>query len=144
MYRIVRLKQCLLLGVSILFFSCSAVHESNPPISGSDKDKHGCIPSSGYVWSELKKECVRSFELEIQLVEVSNNQSSYTRKLGILFSEDQQKCEVFLSAKPLLLNRKDKDQFAGNFGDDEFNLLKVSDKWNFVINDTLRFIELTK
>ncbi len=34
---------------------------------GSDRDKHGCIASAGYQWSELKKECVRLFEVGARL-----------------------------------------------------------------------------
>jgi len=29
---------------------------------GDDRDKHGCIGSAGYIWSEDKKECVRPWE----------------------------------------------------------------------------------
>ncbi|MEX3011868.1 hypothetical protein [Hoeflea sp. TYP-13] len=29
---------------------------------GSDRDKHGCIGSAGYTWSEVRQDCVRLFE----------------------------------------------------------------------------------
>jgi len=33
-----------------------------PVMMGAKRDQHGCIPSAGYMWSEEKKECVRSWE----------------------------------------------------------------------------------
>lgn len=29
---------------------------------GNDKDEHGCIPSAGYSWCELKQKCLRTWE----------------------------------------------------------------------------------
>lgn len=29
---------------------------------GNDRDEHGCIASAGYVWSEVRKDCIRPFE----------------------------------------------------------------------------------
>lgn len=31
-------------------------------LPGSDKDEHGCIPSAGYSWCEVKQKCIRSWE----------------------------------------------------------------------------------
>ena len=40
---------------------------STTPMPGSDRDEHGCIGSAGYTWSELRKECIRIFEVGIKL-----------------------------------------------------------------------------
>ena len=47
------------------------------PKAGADKDAHGCIASAGYTYSELKKECIRTFEQKIQLKEIAT-QGNYT------------------------------------------------------------------
>ena len=46
----------VLVGV-IYFFSQPA-----PPMPGSDRDVHGCIPSAGYSWCEEKQKCLRVWE----------------------------------------------------------------------------------
>lgn len=33
-------------------------------VVGGDKDKHGCIASAGYTWSEVQKDCIRLWEKE--------------------------------------------------------------------------------
>lgn len=33
-------------------------------VVGGDKDKHGCIASAGYTWSEAQKDCIRLWEKE--------------------------------------------------------------------------------
>lgn len=32
------------------------------PLLGGDRDGHGCIPSAGYSWCEVKKKCLRVWE----------------------------------------------------------------------------------
>lgn len=32
------------------------------PLLGGDRDEHGCIPSAGYSWCEIKKKCLRVWE----------------------------------------------------------------------------------
>lgn len=38
-----------------------------PPIVGGDRDAHGCIGSAGYIWSEIRKTCVRIWEVGVRL-----------------------------------------------------------------------------
>ncbi len=76
----------LLLAASIAFTACSnkpAAKEQNVKdnstkttaitdtskiaMPGSDRDEHGCIGSAGYTWSELRKECIRIFEVGTKL-----------------------------------------------------------------------------
>ncbi|MCA8275556.1 hypothetical protein LGN17_24020 [Burkholderia sp. AU30280] len=37
-----------------------------PPMVGSDRDAHGCIPSAGYSWCEATQQCERPWELAKQ------------------------------------------------------------------------------
>jgi lipopolysaccharide export LptBFGC system permease protein LptF len=87
-----------LAGISALF----AQHAQ--PKAGSDKDAHGCIASAGYTYSELKKECIRTFEQKIQLKEIATK-GNYTA--AVLFNNDQSKAEIFLKEekKSLILDR---------------------------------------
>ena len=36
---------------------------------GSDRDAHGCIGSAGYIWSEVRQDCIRLFEQGIRTVD---------------------------------------------------------------------------
>lgn len=36
-------------------------------VVGGDKDKHGCIASAGYTWSEVQKDCIRLWEKGVRM-----------------------------------------------------------------------------
>ena len=81
--------------IVMLFFSCTV---QQPLKVGNDKDAFGCIPSAGYQWSELKQDCIRPFELPLQLY---NNDRTYSA--GIIFSSNLDKAEVFCKEGKLLM-----------------------------------------
>lgn len=35
---------------------------TKPMLIGGDKDAHGCLPSAGYSWCEIKQKCLRVWE----------------------------------------------------------------------------------
>ena len=94
----------LIVYISLLFFSCSA---QQPLKVGNDKDAFGCIPSAGYQWSELKQDCVRPFELPMQLY---NN--DHTFSAGILFSSNLEKAEVFCKEGRLLMLKNNINKYS--------------------------------
>ncbi len=74
---------------------------------GGDRDKHNCIPSAGYSWSQSRKECVRVWEVGIKLFDLQNpNQSAYDL---IIFSQDSTMAEVYLARNssniPIILTK---------------------------------------
>ena len=87
-----------------MFFSCSA---QQPLKVGNDKDAFGCIPSAGYQWSELKQNCIRPFELPLQLY---NN--DHTFSAGILFSSNLEKAEVFCKEGRLLMLKNNINKYS--------------------------------
>ena len=60
---------------------------------GNDKDKHGCIPSAGYSWSELLQKCIRPFEegMKFEAVDPESTSAAYT-----VFSADSLKVEIYM------------------------------------------------
>ena len=58
---------------------------------GSDRDAHGCIGSAGYIWSEVRQDCIRLFEQGIRMVDTAGN-AAY-----IVFSPDSSQVELFFS-----------------------------------------------
>lgn len=77
----------LFAGTSVLFA------QQKQPKVGADKDTYGCIASAGYTYSQLKKECIRTFEQKIQLKEIATK-GNFTA--AVLFNKDQSKAEIFL------------------------------------------------
>ncbi|WP_185289758.1 hypothetical protein [Chryseobacterium lactis] len=63
------------------------------PVLGGDKDAHGCIGSAGYTYSQIRKDCVRTFEEKIKLKEVASK-GDYIA--AVIFSKDMKKAEVFV------------------------------------------------
>ena len=79
---------------ALLFAGTSALFaQQTQPKAGADKDAHGCIASAGYTYSQLKKECIRTFEQKIQLKEIATK-GNFTA--AVLFNKDQSKAEIFL------------------------------------------------
>lgn len=91
----------LLTGTSTLFA------QQTPTKAGADKDTFNCIASAGYTYSQLKKECIRTFEQKIQLKEIAT-QGNYTA--AVIFNKDLSKAEIFLKEekKSVILNRGSK------------------------------------
>jgi lipopolysaccharide export LptBFGC system permease protein LptF len=94
--------------LALLFAGASALFaQQTHPKAGADKDAHGCIASAGYTYSQLKKECIRTFEQKIQLKEIATK-GNYTA--AFLFNKDQSKVEIFLKEEKMsvILNRTSK------------------------------------
>ena len=109
----------ILCGI-IAFSSCST---SKQGLLGNDKDKHGCIASAGYTWSEVRKDCIRTFETGTRLNNAINPKA--TTAAFAVFSSDSSVTELFLpgsSHNPLLLKS------GNNWKNKTFELKKVDGK----------------
>lgn len=74
--------------------------EETATIVGADQDEHGCKASAGYQWSELRKECVRPFELPMSILSPDK-----TTQTGVLFSADSSQVEIFSIDGHFILER---------------------------------------
>lgn len=84
------MKKTILLGA---MFLGTLVFAQQTPVLGGDKDAHGCIGSAGYTYSQIRKNCVRTFEEKIKLKEVATK-GDYIA--AVIFSKDMKKAEVFV------------------------------------------------
>ncbi|MCQ9634076.1 hypothetical protein MP478_02125 [Chryseobacterium sp. WG14] len=84
------MKKTILLST---MFLGSLVFAQKTPVLGGDRDAHGCIGSAGYTYSQIKKDCIRTFEEKIKLKEVSSD-GGYIA--AVIFSKDKKKAEVFV------------------------------------------------
>jgi hypothetical protein len=97
-------KTILITSLIALFTSCANnKNTSSAPKAGSDHDTHNCIASAGYTWSELKNDCVRSWEVGVQF-DPSATRKDKTNIASVLFLNN--KAEVFASElkTPVILN----------------------------------------
>lgn len=62
-------------------------------VVGGDKDKHGCIASAGYTWSEVQKDCIRLWEKGVRMNAVDDAE----KVLFLVFSPDSTQVELFFS-----------------------------------------------
>ena len=105
--------------------------ESNAQSTGDDLDPNKCIRSAGYVWSSIKKDCIRPFELETQLV---NKENIFFA--SILFSASLDSVEVFSKEGQFLLMKKKKNYYIGNSDDVSYFIEKNNSKWVMGKNET--------
>jgi hypothetical protein len=122
------MKNLILLSLLFFTFSCATTKKTNEskeiitPIVGGDQDEHGCIGSAGYTWSSIKNECIRVFELPLQLKTLDEKSI-----IGVVFAEGSKKAEVINSGVSLILDLK-RENYYENANNNVF-LLKQNDNW---------------
>jgi hypothetical protein len=83
--------------LTILLLSVQKNQAQEPAKLGDDRDEHGCIPSAGYQWSEIKKECIQVFEVGTALRAKANNlDKTLVTYLVFRSKSDRSKVEVFI------------------------------------------------
>lgn len=111
------MKRSLLVFIcAVCLFSCNKSAEGKSGIEskinadtinkmvGNDVDSDGCKQSAGYIWSELKHECIRLFEIGTRLNPYENPVKD-ERSAFVIFEGDR--AELFLpSSSTLILERK--------------------------------------
>lgn len=99
---------------------------------GVAMDKHGCNAAAGYMWSEVKKDCIRIFETGIRMN--SQTDKNATSSAFLVFSPDSLQVELFLPEEDIqpVLDRRSlpKGGYAWNQEDDDtYNVTKEDDIW---------------
>lgn len=84
-----------------------------PQMQGADRDKHGCIPSAGYIWSNVRGECIRTFEVGIRLYNTKNPFDSSATY--IVFSDDNIHVEAYIpkTKNSIIMRQKTTDTWQG-------------------------------
>jgi hypothetical protein len=100
-------------------------------VLGSDKDKHSCIASAGYTWSEVRKDCIRLWEKGVRM----NAVDDAGKTLFLVFSPDSAQVELFFSEEGVsneILDRRGLPAggYAWNVEDDDTKNVRLEDgKW---------------
>lgn len=127
------MKYVLFLITITLAFSCTqktttqkTMDNKVPAIVGNDVDSHGCKASAGYTWSVVKNNCVRLWEVGVQLSPIDNKEP-YTSVATAIMNDDKTKVELFIVGETgsILLDKSTELSFAGN----GYGLTQENNKW---------------
>jgi hypothetical protein len=133
-------KTILITSLITLFTSCANnKNTSSAPKAGSDRDTHNCIASAGYTWSELKNDCVRSWEVGVQF-DPSENRSNKTSIASVLFLNG--KAEVFASElkAPVILNAVKNGNIVFENTTEKVAILKENGRLNLKIGGVILYV----
>ncbi len=93
-----------------MFLGSFVFAQKSAPVLGGDRDVHGCIGSAGYTYSQLRNNCIQTFNQKIKLKEVKSDKS-YTSMTAVIFNKSMTKAEVFIPdgvAKSIILDKQGK------------------------------------
>lgn len=119
----------LFLTILFLYSSCETKSQQTKvdvqkdtvrTIVGADHDEHGCKGSAGYTWSLIRQDCIRSFELPLQL---TNKDNSFLA--GVAFASDSSRVEIFTKDGTMLLNK----QGDAIYSDTAWLFQRIQDEW---------------
>jgi len=131
------MKKIILL--STMFLGSFVFAQKSTPVLGGDRDVHGCIGSAGYTYSQLRNNCIQTFNQKIKLKEV-NSDKSYTTMTAVIFNKSMTKAEVFISdgaAKSIILDKQGKTKIwkSGSHIKDSYVLTPYKKGYQIKKND---------
>ncbi|MFS4474053.1 hypothetical protein [Chryseobacterium sp. T20] len=133
------MKKIILL--SAMFLGSFVFAQKSAPVLGGDRDVHGCIGSAGYTYSQLKNDCIKTFNQKIKLKEV-NSDKSYTTMTAVIFNKSMTKAEVFIpdgAAKSIILDKQGKAKIwkSGSHINDSYVLTPYKKSYQIKKNDVV-------
>jgi hypothetical protein len=113
-----------LISFSVFLFSCqgrasneaSTLEEIEELVVGSDVDENGCINSAGYLWSKVKKDCVRIWEVGTPFFELRTEsipESDSPQVVYVILADDQSQVELFFTDGNTVILNKSEDVSHG-------------------------------
>ena len=110
---------------------------SNGPLTGADRDNHGCIPSAGTTWSQVKQVCVQPWEAGIRLNQAAQTDGAQFAAYVILSADGTQAAGVTKDGN-YVLDRSltpDGPQWSGK----KVLLKRLPAAWELYENGTLTY-----
>ncbi len=107
-------------------------------IIGQKQKNEKCNPTTGYQWSSLKKECIRVFELPLQLKSVAKEPMETI--CAVVFNETNDRAEVFATST-VILSKISVDNFEGIVASTTYNLKKNNGRWLLLVDGNVTFSE---
>ncbi len=99
---------------------------------GVATDEHDCNAAAGYMWSEVKKECIRIFETGIRMNSCLDKNA--TTSAFLVFSPDSLQVELFLpedTIHPVLVyqSMQDGEYIWASENNDGYDVIKKNGTW---------------
>ncbi len=120
---------------------CLSACRAQGPLTGTDRDAHGCSPSAGMVWSQVLAQCVQPWQDGIALTQVTP-QGSAVFAAYVILSDDGTQAEVFTKDGTFVLKRSftpDGPQWT----DRSHTLKRLPAAWEWYENNTLSYRQET-
>ena len=132
-----KLNLLTLMITAIILTSCQMSGNQNHATAdtlanvGGNKDSHGCLTSAGYIWSQLRGECIRPFEEGIAL-NIMNTSQSYQSAAYVLVDSIKNQAEIFVpeEVQSIVLDKTDNELYSNG----KFNLNKEEFCWTLSLN----------
>lgn len=137
----------LLFTFGIFTFACQSTNTTSSTTRdsleasvsiGSDIDSLGCKGSAGYIWSRLRKTCIRPWEEGIEL-RILNTSSSFQTAAYVVVDSVQREAEVFMAEDNSSIVLK--QMSAQKYSNGNFNLTKEDHCWTLSLNNTKLYQE---
>ncbi len=105
---------------------------------GQDTDSLGCKASAGYIWSRVKKTCIRPWEEGIEL-RILNTSSSFQTAAYVVVDSMHREAEIFMAEdnNSIILKQLSTQKYSNG----NFNLTKEDHCWTLSLNDTKLYQE---
>lgn len=106
------MKMFFYIATAIILFACKTTQTTH--MTANDRDKHGCLPSAGYVWSDVRKDCIRTFEVGVPLYKFQNPYTSLAAY--IVFSSNSTYAEAYIPGIEgnIIMQQKETDIWKGH------------------------------
>ena len=126
------MRKNILLTAILSLTTYFGIAQKNPNQIGGRKDKHGCVRAAGYQWSELKNECIRAFELPVQLFDANKNWNA-----SFIVDQTGTKAEVFCKEGHYILNINEAGCFEYKKRKKQLKLCKKDNQWTLNCNSVV-------
>lgn len=115
-------------------------------MTGNDKDAHGCIASAGYTWSEVKKECIRPWEVGVKMEDLKSAEQDTTVRFAayLVFSKDSSKAEAFVFDRKSYILRRETKEGIEQWTDGTITARQVSGLWTVSKGDEILYCQVSK
>ena len=124
------MKRLFFLGFFFVLLSCKERNRNTSPVDDNktvpqtvadekivdaEKDKNGCLANVGYVWSKVKKDCIKIYDVAVPLSPVDNlNTEDELLFVYFIFNGDQSMAEVYFpnTVESVLFEKKEKSKWT--------------------------------
>lgn len=121
------MKHFITLAAAISLTACTDAQNTNitEEIVGGERTAEGCIPSAGYQWSKAKEDCVRLWEVGVELVHQGSGDPNFSA--WAITTEDKAEIIINHDGTHALLNRTGDRQYGYMWENLDADMVLIAD-----------------